>query len=204
VRTLACETPAQNIARNGRFRTISNSCFYVRLGGRMHLCARKSASLAGDFWRSVLSRDATYSRNWSANGAWRARNRCFARNCRAWSAARSAWPVQRRGSSGHGDALDVERFVQCQADRSADVCCRGCGARHRCVFRVLHSGTASDSRRSHGCAEIRIVLRASDRQPFLRTTSDQSEDLPGASGTYAHGYPENLIWPIPALVIVPG
>jgi hypothetical protein len=47
------------------------------------------------------------------------------------------------------------------------------------------------------------MLRASDRQAFLRATSDQSEDLPSATGKYAHGWSVNLIWPIPALAIVP-
>ena len=98
------------------------------------------------------------------------------------SAARSAWCVHRRRRSGHGDPLDVERFVQRQADRSADVYCRGCADRHRCFSRVLYSGTEGDARRSHGCAEIRIVLRTSYRNLILGTTSDRSEGLRSAAG----------------------
>ena len=80
---------------------------------------------------------------------------------------------------------------------------RGCRnpARTRCARGLLHPGAPRNARGSYGRLEIRVVIRANDRRPFLRTSSHKcvgpSEAL---SRTHVGAVRKSDLWTLVAIV----
>src|SRR5216684_426004 len=111
-----------------------------------------------------------------------------------WSENRALRHRLRDCRSACADSPDNQSAFRGETDGPRDI--RGCRnpARTRCARGLLRPGAPRNARGSYGRLEIRVVLRASDRQPFLTTSSHKRVETSEAlSRTHVDAQSASLI-----------